>query len=231
MTDAQNRPGGSDFAGQPYGFTSQPGPPGGYGRRPGSRAGRSRRERNWPWALAILLVAAVAAIPTIIGIVHMDSSLGALARVPMPGGGLVTLPHAGGNVIYYESDSSEIPAINLTITPVSAGANVADLTARSNSTYSIDSHQTVEVFTVQVTHPGQFRISVTGPDGPVAGTDLAIGPDVGDSLLLGILATMLLGLGGISVLVVLILGKKRRELGRNPNAGLLDGLRKFRQNV
>jgi len=237
MTDAQNQPGGSDFAQQPGGFTAQPGPPVGYRRRPGSRAGRSRRQRgNWPWTLAILLVAAVAALPVIIAVVHTNSSVDALARVRLPEGGLITLPHAGGNVIYYEDDRSgsstagDVPAFDLTITPVSAGAAVAGLAARSNSSYSFGGHHGVEVFTVQVTHPGQFRISVTGPAGPLSSADLAIGPGVPIGLfILGIVATILVAICGIGILVVLIFRKFGRESGANPGAGLLEGLRRMRQ--
>ena len=171
----------------------------------------------------MLLGMAVAALPTIIAVVHLNSSVDALARVPLPEGGLVSLPHPGGNVIYYEDHRSGssaaryIPPIDLRITPVSAGAGVVGLAGTNphrSSSYSTGGHHGVEVFAVQVTHPGQFRISDTGPAGPVAGTDLAIGPGVpADSLFLGILATILLAVFGIGVMAVFIFRRARRKFG------------------
>jgi hypothetical protein len=188
------------------------------------------------WRLAILLVAAVAAAPTIIAIVAANSSVDALARVPLPEGGLVTLAHPGGNVIYYEgggsgspATASYVPPISLRITPVSAGAAVAGLAAtspgRSRGSYSIGGHHGVEAFTVQVTHPGEFRISDSGPAGPVAGTDLAIGPGVSASLFLGILATILIVVCGIGAMAAFIFLRARRKFG--PTRGAYPGARQF----
>jgi hypothetical protein len=233
-------PGSNDFAQQPAGFIAQPGPSGGYLLDPDLHAGRRRHRRgNWLWALAIILVAAVAAAPVIVAVVYTTNSVNALARVPLPEGGLVTLTHAGGNVIYYEDNGSGssggagfVPGFDLTITPVSAGADVADLTAGGNSSYSFGSHNGTEVFTVQVTHPGQFRVSVTDPVGSLAGADLAIGPGVPVGLfIVGVAATILLAICGVGLLVVLIFRKSARATGTRPFADLLAGLHQMRSEM
>ncbi len=168
----------------------------------------------------MLLLMAVVAVPAVIGAVRLNSAITALARVPLPRGGVVSLTHAGSNVIYYEQAGSAasaayVPPISLHVTPASVGASVTDLTATGlGSSFSLGSQHGVTVFRILVVHPGRFRVWDADPAGSVAGAELAIGPGVpGASFVIGIVLTIVLGFILIGLYVVIVLRRTRRRFG------------------
>jgi hypothetical protein len=144
----------------------------------------------------------------VLGFVSLSSKVDAFQRVPLPGGGTVTLNHSGGYVVYYEgpgATSGQIPSFNVRITPTAPPAAVADLRSYTATvTYTIGVHQGRAVLTLQVVHPGKFLVTASGATA-VAGSDLAFGSSVAG----GIVGTVLLSLGliflGIIVAIVLFI--------------------------
>lgn len=181
---------------------------------------RKRRPGRGGHLIGWLLIL-VAAAPAVIGVVRFSSSVNALARVPLPAGGVVTLSHAGDNEIYYETahcagssqaNLSFVAPVVLDISPVSPGAAYSHLSpASSTGSYSSGGHCGVSIGTVQITHPGRFRIWDTGPAAYVAGGDLAVGLRVSNDLLIGVLLTIVIAFAGIGLVILILLRGSRRR--------------------
>ena len=89
-----------------------------------------RPGRVWYWVALLVLLAGAAWL--VVGLVRVNNQIDSFQRVALPGTGEVSLDHSGGYVIYYEGAGAadgDIPAFNVTVTPVSAPAAVQSLDA------------------------------------------------------------------------------------------------------
>jgi hypothetical protein len=182
--------------------------PGGYGQdaaRPAAERPRVQPGRIWYLAPLAALLGGV--VWVIFGFMSLSSQINSFQRAPVPGGGLVSLSHSGGYVGYFEgpgAQSGQIPAFNVRVIPASAGAAVTSLVPYNGSlTYSVGSHEGKAVLTLQVSHPGRFRVVFTGVSNAPAGSDLAFGDSFAGGLLAGAVGGVLLILAGLVGLIVL----------------------------
>jgi hypothetical protein len=149
----------------------------------------------------------------IYGFVSLVGTVNDLQRVPLPAGGTVSLGHSGGYTVYFEgpgAQSGNIPSFDVNVAPASPGARVSSLTTyESNVTYNVGSHNGRAVFTLDITSPGTFRITATGPQ--VTGAGLAVGSSIASEIV-GILLPaplmILAVLGAVLVLVLRIIRKR-----------------------
>jgi hypothetical protein len=222
---------------QPWG-TPEPGPqPGGgppqYGGQQagagqppviaGTSAGRPRVRpgRIWYLAAVVLFLAGVAWL--VYGFVSLSSRVDAFSRVPLPGGGTVTLDHSGGYVVYYEgagATTGQIPGFIVRIAPASPPAGVGSLRPYGASvTYSIGAHQGRAVLTFEVVHPGRFLVEPSGATAVTGGSDLAFGSSIAG----GIVGTVVLSIGliflGIAAAIVLFIIRLTRTRRARAQAG------------
>jgi hypothetical protein len=192
--------GGQQYGGQQYGGQ----PPIIAGK--GTRRPRVRPGRIWYLAAVLLFLGGVAWL--VVGFVSLSSKVDAFQRVPLPGGGTVTLNRSGGYVVYYEgpgANSGQIPSFNVRIAPAAPPAEVGGLRSYTASvTYTIGVHQGRAVLTLQVVHPGKFLVQPSAASA-AAGSDLAFGSSVAG----GIVGTVLVSIGliflGIIAAVVLFI--------------------------
>jgi hypothetical protein len=177
-----------------------------------------RPGRIWYLLAAAIFAAGLAWL--IVGIVSLVHTVDDLQRVPLPAGGTITLTHSGGYIVYYEGPGAQngnIPHFNIRIRPASSGARVASLRQYgSQVTYNIGSRHGRAVLTLNITHPGTFRVSATG--NPVPGAGLAFGGSIATGIvgvLLPGLPLILVGvLGAVLLLVIRIV--RKRSLQRPP---------------
>jgi hypothetical protein len=134
--------------------------------------------RVWYWVALLVLLAGAAWL--VLGLVMLNSQIDSFQRVAMPGKGEVSLDHSGGYVIYYEGPGAaagNVPAFDLTVTPVSAPATVQSLEPYSGSvTYSFGSREGRAVLALEVARPGRFLIEAPGAPAVAGGSSLALGP-------------------------------------------------------
>jgi len=152
------------------------------------------------WYLAALAVLLAGTAWLVAGLISISSQVDAFPRVPLPGGGQVTLDHSGGYVIYFEAagaaTGARIPAFNVRIVPAAAPASVASLKSYNGSvTYSFGSHQGRAVLTLQIARPGRFLVEPSGAASIAGGSDLAFG----SSLAGGIVGTVLISIALIFI--------------------------------
>ena len=184
---------------------------------PGASPRKVRPGRAWYLlALAVFLggVALLAA-----GLLGVKGQVDGFQRVPLPQGGQVTLGHNGSYVLYYEAPgaaSGQIPNFNVTVAPASPGAHATSLQPyAADLNYSLGSRQGRAVLTLQLSHPGTFRVVATGAPAVAGGSDLAFGPSIaggiaGTAVTGGLL--MVLGVaGGITVFVIRYVRTSRRR--------------------
>ena len=164
-----------------------------------------RPGRIWYLLPLAVLLGGVAWI--VFGLTSIGSEINSFERAPLPAGGVVSLNHSGGYVVYYEgpgAQSGNIPNLRVGVLPASAGASVRSLGGYHGSlTYAIGSHEGKAVLTLQVGHPGQFKIVTAGASGVPAGGDLAFGDSFAGGLVAGIAGGVLLLLAGLAGLIVL----------------------------
>jgi hypothetical protein len=226
------QPGGPQPGGaQPYGGAPQYGGPyggqqSGGGQPPiiagtGTGQPRVRPGRIWYLAGVVLILAGVAWL--VFGFVSLSSKVDAFSRVPLPGGGNVTLNHSGGYVVYYEgagAASGQIPSFNVQIAPVAPPAAVRNLRSYAASvTYTIGAHQGRAVLTLQVVHPGKFLVVPSGATAVAGGSDLAFGSSIAGS----IVGTVVLSIGliflGIAITIILFIIRLTRTRRARAQAG------------
>ena len=195
-------------------------PPGGVYPQPGiyapSPSPKIRPGRIWYLVALVIFVGATAWL--IYGFVSLVGTVNDLQRVPLPAGGTVSLGHSGGYTVYFEgpgAQSGGIPSFDVNVVPVSPGARVSSLTSyESNVTYNVGSHSGRAVLTLDITSPGTFRITATGPQIPGAG--LAVGDSIASEIvgiLLPAVPLMILAvLGAVLVLVLRIIRKHALRL-------------------
>ena len=197
---------------QPGGASSPP-----LAGMPGASPRKVRPGRAWYLlALAVFLggVALLAA-----GLLGVKGQVDGFQRVPLPQGGLVSLQHSGGYVLYYEAPgaaSGQFPSFNVTVEPASPAARAQSLepyTADVN--YSFGSRQGRAVLTLQVSHPGTFRVVTTGAPTVAGGSDLAFGSTIAGGIVGTVLISVLLivlGIAGGIALFVVRLTSPRTQL-------------------
>jgi hypothetical protein len=146
-------------------------------------------------------------------------------RVPVPAGGQVSLIHSGGYVVYYEgpgAQSGHVPAFRVRVIPASASAAVRSLAPYATSvSYAFGSRQGRAVLTLQVGHPGRFRVETSGASGLPTGSDLAFGDSIaGGITVIAVLSGLLMfaGLAGLAVILVIRITKTRRAREAAPAA-------------
>jgi hypothetical protein len=161
------------------------------------------------WYLVALLVFLGGVAWVVFGIMSVLSEVNSFPRVPVPAGGVVSLGHAGGYVVYYEgpgAQSGQIPAFRIRVTPASAGAAVQSLAPYNGSlTYGIGSHQGSAALTLQVERPGRFAIETPGQNSLPPGSDLAFGDSIAGGIVGPIIIGVLLILAGLAGLIVIFI--------------------------
>jgi hypothetical protein len=197
---------------QPGGASSPP-----LAGTPGASPRKVRPGRAW-YLLALAVFLGGAAL-LVAGLLGVKGQVDGFQRVPLPQGGQVSLDRSGGYVVYYEAPgatSGQIPSFNVTVAPASAGASAKSLQSyAADMTYSFGSRQGRAVLTLQVSHPGTFRVVATGAPRVTGGNDLAFGSSIaggiaGTAVTGGLL--MVLGVaGGITLFVIRYVRTSRRR--------------------
>jgi hypothetical protein len=181
---------------------------------PGGPAPRIRPGRIWYLVAAVVVLAAFGWLG--LGLSSLNSKVDNFPRVPLPAGGLVSLPHAGGYVVYYEAPGASrggIRPFNVQVAPMAPGLAVRSLASYGASvTYSFGSRQGRAVLTLDVSGPGRYRVvAASAPQG-----DLAFGSSIAGSIVSIVLPTIglaFLGIGGL-VAVAVVRGVKTRRSRR-----------------
>jgi hypothetical protein len=154
----------------------------------------------------LALLGGVAAL--LFGLRSLTSRVDSFPRVAIPAGGQVSLSHPGGYVIYYEgpgAQSGHVAAFRVRVIPASPGAAVKSLGPYTTSvTYAFQSRQGKAVLTLQVSHPGRFRVETVGAGGLPAGSDLAFGDSIAGAIVWTVLVSVLLILAGVAGLVAVL---------------------------
>ena len=191
---------------QPGGASSPP-----LAGMPGASPRKVRPGRAWYLlALAVFLggVALLAA-----GLLGVKGQVDGFQRVPLPQGGQVSLPHSGGYVLYYEAPgvaSGQFPSFNVTVAPASSAASAKSLQPyTADVTYNFGSRQGRAVLTLQVAHPGTFRVVATGAPAVAGGSDLAFGSTIASGIAgTALPAGLLMGLGVAGSIALVIIRKR-----------------------
>jgi hypothetical protein len=185
----------------------------------GTGRARVRPGRIWYLAAVVLFAAGVAWL--VFGFVSLSSKVDAFSRVPLPGGGTVTLTHSGGYVVYYEgtgATTDRIPGFDVRIVPAAPPAAVTPHGLRSYTasvTYTIGAHQGRAVLTLQVAHPGKFLVEPSGATAVAGGSDLAFGSSVAGSIVTSVLLSIvLMFLGAATAIVLFIIRLTRTRRAR-----------------
>jgi len=196
---------------QPGGASSPP-----LAGTPGASPRKMRPGRAW-YLLALAVFLGGAAL-LVAGLLGVKGQVDGFQRAPLPQG-QVSLAHSGGYVVYYEAPgaaSGQVPSFNVTVVPASAGASARSLQSyAADVNYSFGSRQGRAVLTLQLSHPGMFRVVATGAPAVAGGSDLAFGPNIaggiaGTAVTGGLL--MVLGVaGGITVFAIRYARTSRRR--------------------
>jgi hypothetical protein len=184
-----------------------------------SPSAKLRPGRAWYWVTLLVFVAGAAWL--VLGLVLLNSQIDSFQRVALPGQGEVSLDHSGGYVMYYEgagAATGNVPAFDLTVTPVSAPATVQSLKPHSRSvTYSFGSREGRAVLTLEIGQPGSFLIKAPGAPAVAGGSWLAVGSSIAGSIVRivvpGVVA-MLAAVGG--AIAVAIVRHSRAKRARSP---------------
>lgn len=169
------------------------------------------------WYLLPLVVFLGGVALLVFGLLSLSSHVDSFPRVAIPAGGPVSLSHSGGYVIYYEgpgAQSGQIPAFRVRVIPASASAVVKSVAPYTTSvSYAFGSRQGRAVLSLQVSHPGRFRVETSGAGGLPAGSDLAFGDSIAGGIsVIAVLSGLLMfaGLAGLVVIFVIRIAKARR---------------------
>jgi hypothetical protein len=170
------------------------------------------------WYLAALLVFLAGAAWAVVGVVTLNNKIDSFQRMAFPGTSEITLDHRGGYVIYYEGPDGNVPAFDLTVTPVAAPAAVESLDTYSNGlTYSFGSREGSAVITLDVAQPGRFLFEATGAPAVPGGSSLAVGSSIAGSIVrIAVPATIaiLAAIGG--AIAIALVRRSRAKRARSP---------------
>jgi hypothetical protein len=169
--------------------------------------------RSWYWLALVVFLAGLGWMGG--GLYRLFDEIDSLQRVAIPGEGEVTLDR-GDYVIYYEGPGAaagSVPAITVTVTPVSPSAAVKDIEEYGDSvtvTYNWGSHEGRAAFTLEIAGPGRFLIEA--PDGAMpTGSSLAIGSSIGRSIVETVLPALVLMVAAIGGAIALAIVRRRRR--------------------
>jgi hypothetical protein len=170
------------------------------------------------WYLLALAAFLAGAAWLVVGLFGVKGQVDAFQRVPLPQGGQVSLSHSGGYVLYYEAPgaaSGQFPSFNVTVTPASSAASAKSLQPYTpDVTYNFGSRQGRAVLTLQVAHPGAFRVVATGAPAVAGRSDLAFGSTIAGGIAgTALPAGLLMGLG-VAGGVALVIIRNRPTSGR-----------------
>jgi hypothetical protein len=187
-----------------YEYQAQP------GGQPGTMPAKLRPGRLWYLVSLVIFAAGIAWL--IVGFTSVVSQINSMARVQLPNGGTVSLSHSGSYLVYYEGPGSQggtLPSFNVQVAPASA---VASLTPyRTNVTYNFSSHSGRAVLTLNVRHPGSFRVTASDVPAVADGSDLAIGANLGRGIVGTVVPSVLLMvvsvIGGLLVFIIRLVRK------------------------
>jgi hypothetical protein len=179
---------------------------------------RIRPGRRWYLVAAVVVLAGFGWLG--LGLSSLNSKVDNFPRVPLPAGGLVSLPRAGEYVVYYEAPGASrggIRPFNVQVAPMAPGLAVRSLAPYGASvTYSFGSRQGRAVLALDVSGPGRYRVvAASAPQG-----DLAFGSGIAGSIVSIVLPTIglaFLGTGGLVAVAVVRSVKIRR--GRRAHTG------------
>lgn len=181
--------------------------------------GRGRR-RGTALGIGIIVLGVLAAAATFgWTILHLSRAVDALARVPYPSGGTITMKSAGHMVVYAEyaqsiGDGSPIPNAQIQILGPGGTVPMADYEARS--TYTLGDRHGLAVATADIPAPGDYAVNIT-PTGDSNGVvGLAVGTSVTSAggFVVPILAAIGLGAAGlIAGIIVIVRGRRRDRAG------------------
>lgn len=199
---------------------AQPPQPTQYPGRPviaATGTGRSQVRPGRVWYLVALAVFLVGVAWIVLGLISVGRQVDSFPRVPLPTGGTVALDHSGGYVIYYEGPGASrgrVPSFHVRISPAAPPAAVGSSRSYSSSvTYSFGSHQGRAVLTLQVVHPGRFRVETSGAPAVAGGSDLAFGSSIAGRVagtVLPSIALIFLGIVGAIVVGLIRTNRVRR---------------------
>lgn len=171
--------------------------------------------RRWYWLALAVFLAGLGWQG--VGLYRLADQIDSLQRVAIPGEGEVTLD-PGDYVIYYEgpgaaADDGNVPAITVTVTPLSPSAVVTELEEYGDSvtvTYNWGSREGRAVFTLEIAGAGRFLIEAS--DGPMpAGSSLAIGSSIGRSIVETVPPALVLMVAAIGGAIALAVVRRRRR--------------------
>jgi hypothetical protein len=194
----------------------------------GTAMPRQRIRPGRIWYLLALLAFAGGLAWIVFGLVSLNSQVNGFPRVPLPGGGTVTLDHAGGYIVYYEQPAfltaanRDVSGFDVRVAPVSPGAAVGSLSLdNGDTTYQFGRRRGRALLDLRVAHPGTFRVTALGAQaGGAFGGDLAIGTGIAAGIVGIVLPAIALIFGGagagILIFVIRIVKTSRR--GRAPAA-------------
>jgi hypothetical protein len=179
--------------------------------------GRPQMRPGRVWYLVALAVLLVGVAWIALGLISVDRQVESFPRAPLPAGGTVALDHSGGYVIYYEGPGAGgglVPSFHVRIAPAAPPAAAGSRRPYASSvTYSFGSHQGRAVLTLQVVHPGRFRVEPTrAPDVP-GGSDLAFGSSIAGRVtgtVLPSVGLIFLGITGAIVVGIIRAARVRR---------------------
>jgi len=182
----------------------------------------AKRSRPSPLWLALPVAAILSgALWMIFGFIGLNNEVDSLQRVPFPGQGEVTLPHGGGYVVYYEgpgASGGHVPSGDINVRHLTPGAEAKAITPYSASvTYRLGGHSGVAIDTLTVSGPGRFLVATSAQNAP-AGSDLAIGGSIGESIVSTVVPGVILLLAGIGGTLTIILVRRRTASGRGAPA-------------
>jgi hypothetical protein len=165
------------------------------------------------WYLLALAVFLAGGIWLVVGVLGLKGQVDAFHRVPLPQGGLVHLNHSGDYVIYYEAPDAESAhfSFDVSVVPASPGASARSLKPyNAGVTYSFGSRQGQATLTLDISHPGTFRVMATGEPTVTGGSNLAFGPSIAGNLVRTVvIAVPLMLLGIVSGIVLFIVRRVR----------------------
>ena len=155
-----------------------------------------------------------------LGFVSLSDDVKGFERVPVDGGGEITLAGDGGYTIYYESASGnvveDLPAGQVSLVPADGGEPVALDDYGGRLTYDFGGHAGQALFTFEIDRPGRYVVESTSE----GRGDLAVGPGVGGRLVGTVVGAVLLAVGGVVVgaIMLIVTAVARHNAGRQPGS-------------
>jgi hypothetical protein len=186
---------------------------------------RSGPSRVWYWVGGAIVLTGLAAgaVWGVLGFRSLSNRVDQFQRLPVDGGGDVTLTAPGPYTVYYEGpgagdEGALVPCFHISLVAFEGG-KVVELSDYGGSlTYNVGGHSGRAVATFRVEEPGRYTLRTSSLD---RGGLLAVGRGVGKRLVTtvaGALALAVLGIG-FGAAVLIITAVRRRARRRHPLPG------------